>query len=80
MGIQRTAEPTIAEIERGVIYMAYVVETYGERYAPILDRLISDLDVAKRRGSPSERARHILDKAEACGITIGRRPLPRGEH
>jgi hypothetical protein len=61
-------EPTLAEIERGVLFMAYVVETYGERYAPVLDSLIVDLEAARRRGgSPTERAKRILDEAEADG-------------
>ena len=69
----RNSEPTISEIERGVVYMAYVVETYGERYAPILDSLIHHLEVAKRCDSPSDRARRILDQAEADGIVVPRR-------
>lgn len=55
------AEPTIAEIERAVFYMAYVVETYGERYAPILYRLHAELEAAKRRESPRDYARRILE-------------------
>ena len=69
----RNREPTIAEIERGVVFMAYVVETYGERFAPILDSLIVDLEGAKRRDSPHERARRILYQAEADGIVVPRR-------
>lgn len=61
-------DPTIAEIERAVLFMAYVVETYGERYAPVLDSLIVDLEEARKRGgSPTERAKRILDEAEADG-------------
>jgi len=61
-------EPTIAEIEREVLHMAYIVETYGEQYAPILDSLVVALEEARRRGgSPTERARRILDEAEADG-------------
>lgn len=52
--------------------MAYVVERYGDRYAPILDSLINHLDAAKRRESPRERARRILDAAEADGFVITR--------
>ena len=66
-------EPTITEIQREVVHMAYVVERYGDRYAPILDSLINHLDAAKRRESPRERARRILDAAEADGSVITRR-------
>ena len=69
----RNREPTISEIERGVVFMAYVVETYGERFAPILDSLIVDLEGAKHLDSPRERARRILDQAEADGIVVPRR-------
>lgn len=55
------AEPTIAEIEREVRHMAYIVERYGERYAPVLDSLLTHLEAAKRRESPRERARRILE-------------------
>lgn len=54
-------EVTIAEIEREVVHMAYVVERYGDRYAPILDSLIGHLEAAKRRESPRDRARRILE-------------------
>jgi hypothetical protein len=67
-------EPTTAEIERGVVHMAYVVDRYGERYAPILDSLIGHLEAARRRESPRERARRILDQAEADGIVVPRWP------
>ena len=61
-------DPTLAEIERGVLFMAYVVETYGERYAPVLDSLIVDWEAARRQGgSTTERAKRILDEAEADG-------------
>jgi len=55
------AEPTIAEIEREVVHMAYIVERYGDRYAPILDSLCTHLEAARRRESPRERARRILE-------------------
>jgi hypothetical protein len=73
MTAQLVLKPTIADIEREVVHMAYVVEQYGERYAPILDSLIGHLDAAKRSESPLERARRILDRAEADGIVVPRR-------
>ncbi len=61
-------EPTLAEIEEAVLYIAYVVETYGERYAPVMDSLVAALEEARKRGgSPTERAKRILDEAEADG-------------
>jgi hypothetical protein len=44
------------------------VEKYGEQYAPTMDRLAAELEEARRRGgSPTERAKGILDEAEADG-------------
>lgn len=61
-------EPTIAEIEEATLFIAYVVERYGEQYAPIMDRLVIELEEARKRGgSPTERAKRILDEAEADG-------------
>lgn len=65
--------PTIAEIEREVLHMAYIVERYGDRYAPILDSLIGHLEAAKRRENPRERAKRILDEAESTGISLPKR-------
>ncbi|SDO56224.1 hypothetical protein SAMN05216360_12744 [Methylobacterium phyllostachyos] len=48
-------EPTIAEIEREVVHMAYVVERYGERYRPILDSLAGHLEAYRRRRPSPER-------------------------
>ncbi len=43
-------EPTFVEIEEATLFMAYVVERYGEHYAPIMDRLVVDLEEARKRG------------------------------
>lgn len=53
-------EPTAAEIREGLIFMAYIVENYGEVYAPILDRLEREYEAALAREAPKERARRIL--------------------
>ncbi|MDP4006510.1 hypothetical protein [Methylobacterium sp. NEAU K] len=61
-------EPTLAEIEEATLFSAYLVEKYGEQYAPIMDRLFIELEEARKRGgSPTERAKRILDEAEADG-------------
>jgi len=61
-------EPTLAEIEEATLFMAYVVEKYGEQYAPVMDRLVIELEEARKRGgSPTERAKRILDEAGADG-------------
>ncbi|MGE8131609.1 hypothetical protein ACQKQD_32080 [Methylobacterium sp. NPDC080182] len=61
-------EPTFAEIEEATLFSAYLVEKLGEQYAPIMDRLVIELEEARKRGgSPMERAKRILDEAEADG-------------
>ena len=51
---------TVARVERAVVFAAYVVEKYGDQYAPILDALIADLEAMRRQDTPRERARRIL--------------------
>ena len=47
-------EPMLAEIEEATLYSAYLVEKLGEKYAPIMDRLVVELEEARKRGgSPS---------------------------
>ncbi|WP_020095979.1 hypothetical protein [Methylobacterium sp. 285MFTsu5.1] len=61
-------EPTLVEIEEATLYSAYLVEKLGEQYAPIMDRLVIELEEARKRGgSPTERSKRILDEAEADG-------------
>lgn len=52
--------PSAAEIREGLVYTAYLVEKYGEVYAPILDRLEREYEAALARETPKERARRIL--------------------
>jgi hypothetical protein len=54
------SEPTAAEIRRAIEFMLYVVDTYGDRYMPILESLIADLDAIERRENPRERARRMV--------------------
>ena len=61
-------EPTLAEIDEATLFCAYLVEKYGEQYAPPMDRFVIELEEARKRGgSPTERAKRILDEAEADG-------------
>lgn len=57
---QAPVEPGCAEIRSAIGYMLYVVDTYGDRYLPILESLIADLDALELRESPRERARRIM--------------------
>ncbi len=51
---------TAAQIEEALVYTAYLVEKYGDAYAPMMDAFIRDLDEARRQESPRIRARAIL--------------------
>lgn len=51
----------VDELQGEVVYMAYVVETYGEVYAPVLDRLMAELDALRFRETPRDRARRVLN-------------------
>lgn len=67
--MQLMPEPTIARIERALAFMNYVVDHYGERYAPVRDSLIVDLEAYRRRQPSPEtrmlkRPRPLLDRSE----------------
>ena len=49
--------PSAAKIREGLIFMAYIVENYGEVYAPVLERLEREYEAALSREPPKERAR-----------------------
>ncbi|UGB26407.1 hypothetical protein LPC10_01965 [Methylorubrum sp. B1-46] len=40
---------------------AYIVEQYGEVYAPIFDRLYAELQKAESEAAPRDRAQRFLD-------------------
>lgn len=56
---------TVEEIEEALVYAAYLVEKYGDAYAPILNRLDREFEAACQKESPRDRARRILDKHAA---------------
>jgi len=58
---------TTEEIREAMVYMAYIVEKYGDVYAPILDRLEREYEAALSRETPKERARRILEQHAAKG-------------
>ncbi len=54
--MQPMSEPTVAEIEREVVHMTYIVGRYGERYRPILDSLMGHLEARQRHWLSPERS------------------------
>lgn len=50
----------IERLERALALAAYIVLRHGPIYAPYLDRLERELEVA-RRNDPTERAKRILE-------------------
>lgn len=48
-------------IERALVLTAYIVTRHGEVYAPLFDRLESELHAARRARAPAERARRVLE-------------------
>lgn len=50
----------LAEIERALRVAAYLVVRHGDVYAPLLDRLESELEAERHRVSPRDRAARIL--------------------
>jgi hypothetical protein len=52
---------TVVRLERALVFTAHVVEKYGDRYAPILERLDRELGELRRQENPRERARRILE-------------------
>ncbi len=50
----------VADLERALAVVAYIVLRHGEAYAPLLDRLETELEEARRRTSHRDRAQRIL--------------------
>ncbi|MGE8131584.1 hypothetical protein ACQKQD_31955 [Methylobacterium sp. NPDC080182] len=72
--MQPMPEPTVAEIEREVVHMTYIVGRYGERYQPILDSLTEHLEARLRHGPSPERSmpkrlRPLPDRSEITDDT-----------
>lgn len=56
------APVTLQEIEEAMVYVAYLVEKYGDAYAPVLDRLEREFEAARRKEQPRDKARRILEQ------------------
>jgi len=54
------AEPTLAELESALFNAALMVQQHGDQYAPVMDRLVREVEVARERSSSLDRAQHIL--------------------
>ena len=70
----RSGPLIIERVERATEYAAYVVEKYGDVYAPILHRLRRDLNEMRQQqapvaGSASKPAHHPLDRSEITDET-----------
>lgn len=52
--------PSQTDVRKAIDFMLYVVDTYGERFLPILDSLIADHDAMEKRESSQDRARRLL--------------------
>jgi hypothetical protein len=57
------SEPTAAEIRRAIEFMLYVVDTYGDRYMPILESLVDDFEAMAQAEPPRVKARRMLAAA-----------------
>lgn len=56
---------TFQEIEEAMVYVAYLVEKYGDAHAPVLDRLEREFEAARLKEQPREKARRILEQHAA---------------
>lgn len=52
---------SVDQLERALIFVAYLVTRHGATYAPLFDRLERELLEARRQAGPIERARRILE-------------------
>lgn len=55
-----SAVPDIADLEKALAVVAYIVLRHGDAYAPLLDRLEREVEEARRRTSHRDRAQRIL--------------------
>lgn len=52
---------TIERLERGLLFMAYILDKYGEVYIPIFERIEREVELARAKRSTMDRARALLD-------------------
>ena len=60
------ADPMIVRLEHALVLAAYIVVRHGSVYAPYVDRLEKELEVA-RANDPTEHAKRILETYTAAG-------------
>lgn len=56
--------PSLEQLERALAFVAHIVVRHGEQYAPILDRLEREVEIARRDGATA-RAKRILEEFRA---------------
>lgn len=52
-----------------MVFLAYVVETYGDRYLPIFQRLHEEYQAALKREEMKDLAKRVLEDAVREGWT-----------
>ena len=65
---------TLAQVEEALAYTAYLVRKHGDAYAPVMDRLIVEVETMRREGTPLERANRVLEAYSAPGSDQAGRP------
>lgn len=56
---------SLQRLEAAAREATYIVEQYGDDYAPILDRLKQEVEAARQTESPGDRARRAQRETEA---------------
>ena len=54
-------------LREAMVYSAYLVERYGDAYAPVFERLADEWEAVQRSTNSRDRARRVLHQAEAEG-------------
>lgn len=54
------AEPSLQELEAALFNAAMMVQQHGDKYAPVMDRLVREVEVAREKASSYDRAQRIL--------------------
>lgn len=54
--------PTVAQLEKTLHALAYIVVRHGEVYGPLLERVERELEEARLKTSHRDRAQQILAK------------------
>lgn len=57
------APPDLADLERHLVFAAWIVVRFGPVYAPVLERVEAEIEARKRADAPVDRARRLLAEA-----------------